>query len=233
MSRGETGRGAPLHRFARTYARYRYAVLFYSLLLTLTAGPLLAAWQLAPLLRILLALNLVAAVLGLAPGRAQRLLLLVTAIALAIWIAPDSLKGGWLAAATLGFWTMLAVLAAASAVRFAMRADEVDAEHLYAALSGYLLAGVFLGVLYAVIEEISPGSLVAAAPSETARRLELTSAIYFSFVTLATLGYGDLVPKSELTRGLAVGEAVAGQLYVAVMIARLVASYVQAKGRRP
>jgi hypothetical protein len=56
-----------------------------------------------------------------------------------------------------------------------------------------------------------------------------------SFVTLATLGYGDIVPRSEVTRGLAIMEAVAGQLYLAVMIARLVSSYVsrEGKGERP
>jgi len=46
-------------------------------------------------------------------------------------------------------------------------------------------------------------------------------------VTLATLGYGDIVPNSDLTRGLAVFEAVAGQLYVAVIVARLVGAYAQ------
>jgi len=55
----------------------------------------------------------------------------------------------------------------------------------------------------------------------------LARGIYFSFVTLATLGYGDLVPNSDLTRGLAVLEAVAGQLYVAVIVARLVGAYAQ------
>ena len=49
---------------------------------------------------------------------------------------------------------------------------------------------------------------------------------YYSFVTLATLGYGDIVPRSEAARGLAIMEAVAGQLYLAVLIARLVSLYV-------
>jgi len=51
--------------------------------------------------------------------------------------------------------------------------------------------------------------------------------MYFSFVTLATLGYGDLVPVGEVARGLAIIEAVSGQLFLAVMIARLVGSYAQ------
>jgi voltage-gated potassium channel Kch len=58
------------------------------------------------------------------------------------------------------------------------------------------------------------------------------NALYFSFVTLATLGYGDIVPASDLTRRLAVVEAVIGQLYLAVLVARLVGLYTAGEGRR-
>jgi voltage-gated potassium channel Kch len=51
------------------------------------------------------------------------------------------------------------------------------------------------------------------------------SALYFSFVTLATLGYGDIVPRSDVARGLAILEGVGGQLFLAVMVARLVSLY--------
>lgn len=50
-------------------------------------------------------------------------------------------------------------------------------------------------------------------------------AVYFSFVTLASLGYGDIVPVGEAARGTAILEAVGGQLYLAVLLARLVALY--------
>jgi hypothetical protein len=51
------------------------------------------------------------------------------------------------------------------------------------------------------------------------------SANYFSFVTIATLGYGDIVPRSDVSRGLAIFEGVGGQLFLAVMVARLVSLY--------
>ena len=51
------------------------------------------------------------------------------------------------------------------------------------------------------------------------------SALYFSFVTLATLGYGDIVPRTDVARGLAIVEGVGGQLFLAVMVARLVSLY--------
>ncbi len=63
------------------------------------------------------------------------------------------------------------------------------------------------------------------ANAEGAQTFPLVDAVYFSFVTLTTVGYGDILPLSRILRSLAVVEAVIGQLYVAVMIARLVALY--------
>ena len=116
-------------------------------------------------------------------------------------------------------------MAAAGAIRFAMRAKSVDREHLYAALDAYVLFGLFLGVLYWAIDRALPQSLaVIHLPSD--HSLTLSEAVYFSFVTLVTLGYGDIVPRGEAARGIAIVEAVAGQLYLAVMIAYLVSLHV-------
>jgi voltage-gated potassium channel Kch len=92
-------------------------------------------------------------------------------------------------------------------------------EHLYAALSAYLLAGIFFGIFYWVLEQIAPRTFAAAGD------FSRMSAIYFSFVTLATLGYGDIVPRTDVARGLAIVEGVGGQLFLAVMVARLVSLY--------
>ena len=113
---------------------------------------------------------------------------------------------------------------------FALGARVGDREHLYAGLSAYLLAGIFFGVFYWVLERTWSGSL--AIPGEGVQsNVSLPVAIYYSFVTLATLGYGDIVPRSKVARGLAIMEAIAGQLYLAVMIARLVSLYVAGKVR--
>jgi len=130
----------------------------------------------------------------------------------------------------LALWTVVALLAAASALRFALGARVVDLEHLYAGLSAYLLAGIFFGVFYWAFERTWPGSL--AVPGEGIQsNFSLPVAIYYSFVTLTTLGYGDITPRSEVGRGLASVEAVAGQLYLAVMIARLVSLYASGEGK--
>ena len=209
-----------------TYRNGRYAILFYSLLLTLAVAPLRRALRFpASFLELFLALNLLAAVVPIGSRKTRWVLLFFLVVACVV-------RGGtaWLALAALGplslaLWTVVALLAAASALRFALGARAVDREHLYAALSAYLLAGIFFGVFYWVLERTWSGSFVVAGEGAQGQ-FSLAAAIYYSFVTLTTLGYGDIVPRSEAGRGLALIEAVAGQLYLAVMIARLVSLYV-------
>lgn len=209
------------------YLQRRYAMLFYLLLLTLGAAPLLAALHLdARLLQLFLAMNLLAAVLGVGARRASRFLLFLGAVLLAR-LAAISLHSHALATTSLALWTVVGLLAAAGAVRFAMRGTAVSAEHLYAALNAYLLAGLFFGLLYWTIERAWAGSFAVAGAMVAPGGFSTASAIYFSFVTQATLGYGDVVPASEVARGLAIVQAVAGQLYLAVMVARLVSLYVR------
>jgi hypothetical protein len=208
-----------------TYQRRRYAILFYTLLLTMIAAPLFAALALTgDLIESFLAANLLLAVVPASTGKGRRVLLTMVA---AVWLARPAIA--WfdhpaLSTMTLGLWTLIGLFAAAGAVRFAREAESVDAEHLYAALSAYLLAGIFFGLFYWVLEQIEPGSF-AAASGEFSRM----SAFYFSFVTLATLGYGDIVPRTDVARGLAMLEGVGGQLFLAVMVARLVSLYGRGK----
>jgi voltage-gated potassium channel len=109
----------------------------------------------------------------------------------------------------------------AMATRHGMRPGVVDGERIFAALDVYLLAGLVFGVGYWVLDQTWPGSFVVAS----GHRFDLPRAAYFSFVTIATLGYGDIVPVSDPARGLAILEAVAGQMYLAVLVARLVSLY--------
>ena len=111
------------------------------------------------------------------------------------------------------------LLAAAGTLRFVIRSPRVDSETVFAALSTYLLAGLFFGVFYSAIEFMQPGSFTG--PDE----FNQANAVYYSFVTLATLGYGDFLPKSGLARGIATFEVIGGQLYLAVMVARLIGAF--------
>ena len=212
-----------LRTVAAKYQSHRYGILFYTLLFTIAAAPLFATFGFTGgLVEFFLAANLLAAVIPASKSRGRRILLTLVA---AVWLARP--VTAWLnhpaiSALTLGIWTLIGLFAAAAALRFAMHAALVDAEHLFAALSAYLLAGVFFGVFYWVLEQIRPGSFAVAG------EFSRMSGLYFSFVTLATLGYGEIVPRTDLARGLAIVEAVGGQLFLVVLVARLVSLW----GRR-
>jgi hypothetical protein len=227
MNDDHTDVTVPFAWLARAYSSQRYAILFYSLLATMAASPLLETLGLdARLLELFLAANLLAAVMPVTfrTGRQSLFVALVAVIATriaALWISNPLVSTG-----SLALWSVVALFAAAGAIRFALRARSIDREHLYAALDAYLLFGIFLGVLYWSLERAWPASFVVAG-RETDGVLSLAASIYFSFVTLVTLGYGDVLPNSDAARGLAVVEAVTGQLYLAVMIAHLVSLHVR------
>ena len=214
-----------------TYRNCRYALLFYSLLLTLAVGPLHRALAFpTSFLDLFLAINLLAAVIPIRGRKTRRVLLLCLVVVLVGQGGTSWLDQAELVPMYLALWTVVALLAAASALRFALGARVVHRERLYAGLSAYLLAGLFFGVFYWVLEQTWAGSF--ALPGEGAQSyFSLPAAIYYSFVTLTTLGYGDIVPRSEVGRSLAIVEAVAGQLYLAVMIARLVSLFAAGEGK--
>jgi voltage-gated potassium channel len=96
----------------------------------------------------------------------------------------------------------------------------VDANKILGALCAYLLIGVSFTILYQLTHLWNPESFrgLAAVGDDVSGDLG-----YFSFVTLTTLGYGDTVPASPIARSLALGEAVIGQFFIAVVVAGLVA----------
>jgi hypothetical protein len=215
---------------AGKYFRRRYAILFYLLLLTLVASPVLVALHRRPIfIELLLATTLLVAVLPIRTGSARRILFVLVATALAGRFFTASL-GETFSSISHGVFTLVGLVAAVNALRSALRATSIDSEHIYAALSAYLLAGLSFGVLYWALELALPGSLYYGGGAID--RFSEADGIYFSFVTLATLGYGDFVPKTEVARGLTIVEAVLGQLYLGVMVARLVSLYVSPTSAR-
>lgn len=102
------------------------------------------------------------------------------------------------------------------------------AQLVMAAVCVYLLLGGVFGALFGTVETLWPGSFEnSLAPDEPVDWQELR---YLSFVTLVTLGYGDIVPVMPWARSLATAEAVAGTLFLATVIARIVGAYVSSPG---
>lgn len=94
-----------------------------------------------------------------------------------------------------------------------------------AALSAYLLLGLLWTCAYWLIAERVPGAFsfnTAAAPGASMQGFD---ALYFSLITLNTVGYGDITPVAGVARMLAVAESTTGMFYIAVLIARLVSVY--------
>ncbi len=100
----------------------------------------------------------------------------------------------------------------------------VDSETLWGAVNIYILIGLCFAFWYAALALFVPG-LFAGNFMEETHRSQLMGFVYFSFVTLTTLGYGDITPSVTWVATLNYLEAIIGQLYVAIVIARLVSLY--------
>ena len=98
------------------------------------------------------------------------------------------------------------------------RQKEVKADTVMGAVCVYFIIGLMWGVGYQLLEIVLPGSFSQAQ----GKQMDMRASVYFSYVTLTTLGYGDITPVSSAARNLSVLEAITGQLYLAVLIARLI-----------
>ena len=96
----------------------------------------------------------------------------------------------------------------------------IDANRILGAIAVYLLIGLSWGVIYSAINELDPSAFNGTEPGEW--RHNFAELVYFSYVSLTTLGYGDISPDTPFTRLLVYLEAIFGQLYIAIMIAGLV-----------
>ena len=120
------------------------------------------------------------------------------------------------------FFTVAAILA------YLFREKEVTADVIIGSVCGYFLLGLMWAFVYPLLEAAQPGSFTHGGESLTTTG-DFT---YFSFVTLTTLGYGDMVPITNQAKSLAIVEAAMGQLYVAILIARLMGIYIARSYRK-
>jgi voltage-gated potassium channel len=154
---------------------------------------------------------------------------------LALAIAVPVLAGRWLNVFLES--TYLGVMVHGGAVLFlgftacivlsyVLKDEEVTADKIYGAICVYLLIGVMCGFLFSVIEDVWPGSFQMARTVGPEPGEKLMLFTYYSFITLSTVGYGDVVPVSPVARSFSFVEAVMGQIYLATLIARLVGLHI-------
>ena len=125
-------------------------------------------------------------------------------------------------------WVILAVFFAHTAIGlyfFLRTARGITGTHLNTAVSVYLLLGIVWFCVYCAIDTFQPGSILQGGSPLDHRESQL---LYFSLITLATIGYGDIVPVDPEVRMIAALEGVVGVLYIAITVAILVNAF-----RRP
>lgn len=139
------------------------------------------------------------------------------------------IAGELLSLALLGFTTLVMF-------NSLIRADRVSRDTVVGGICVYLLIGLCFTMIFILMTDFNPGALLDGdqpiARSASDSSAHATTLLYFSFVTLTTLGYGDVMPQGDMARMFAVAEALIGQLYLAIFLARLVALYVVSV-RRP
>jgi hypothetical protein len=218
-SSGWLSRRLGLRRFSTVQLLVALALLFFffPFVEEVKAGDLIVS--------ILLSLVLLCAVLAVSDRKGVLLIALVLAIPAIAgrWInhfRPDLVPPAVFLIAGL----VLVAFVVVNLLRFVWRAPSVNVEVLCASISAYLMLGLMWTMAYWLVDQLTPG---AFAFNTNAGRQSMNgfNAFYFSFVTLSTVGYGDITPVSKVARMLAAMEAMTGLLYVAVLIARLVALY--------
>ncbi len=115
-----------------------------------------------------------------------------------------------------------------------LRASTITLDELLAAVSTYLLLGIGGGFIFRFLELVDSGALVnttAVAP-ELSAVSPISAYIYYSFTCLTTLGFGDIVPATPAARVFSYLSAVIGQIFLTVLIARIVGLHISDSARR-
>jgi hypothetical protein len=110
-----------------------------------------------------------------------------------------------------------------------LRPGPVTVYRVIGGIAGYLLIGYTWTFAYQLLLQQAPGAIHFAAGVPATPSRQPNDLIYFSFITLTTVGYGDAYPVHPAVRSLAVAEALVGQLYIAILIASLVGMALQTR----
>lgn len=208
----------------------RHLILLCLLLALFVVSPLIATFRYGVVI-----LNLIGAAVLLAGvysvGQHSRLFAASFVIAVAAVLmnfAIVSFSAAWLIFLSNFSLLVLLTLFSSAILREVLRAGKITADKIYGAICVYLLIGYAWAFAYALLEQIQPGSF--SFPAEETAAAEYIARVmrmrYFSFVTLTTVGFGDILPRSSAARTFATLEAIMGQMYLAVLVARLVGLHI-------
>lgn len=205
----------------------RNAGLLVSLLILIVVSPSIGEDLSGYVFELVFDAILLAGVYSVGPGKHRWPFLVLTVVTLAVrW-------GGHLSGApaldvgALSMTVLWLAYAVSIIIGRLFRRRDVSVDTILGSIVAYLLVAVAFTLSFEIIELQNPGSFSGISDHPRLHRRDLTSSMmYFSLVCITTMGFGDVVPLSNIARPLAVLEGVFGQLYLAVMIARLVGLHI-------
>ena len=225
----------------RRFAPHRHSALLLALIAAFVVRPLIGETGAGfPLFSIALVVLLLVALFNihvdelvgergllLTQARHRRLLGWILALAAGVGrIAAIFVPDPMLDVAVTVSWLLFVVFIAGSQLRSVLRQREVTGETICMAVSVYLLFGFAWALLYAIIYQRHPEAFSGIVTGTQIRPTEFQHLFpifgYFSLTTLSTIGFGDITPLTLQARYAAVAEGIAGQFYLAILVARLV-----------
>jgi hypothetical protein len=209
--------------------RWRHLTLLASILLLIISAPLVA-----PLRHGILILNVIGVIVLLSGSYALSdrtylfliALVLSTLSVIATWLLVVY-PGHAMVIASHSCLIVLLGFFSVTILGYVLRSGRVTVDKIFAAICTYLLIGYGWAFAYALLDEIHPQAFAASTDAlqndYVDRVLQMR---YFSFITLTTVGYGDIVPRSPGARTMVILEAVLGQFYLVALIGRLVGLHI-------
>jgi len=202
----------------------RYSTLLWSLIILFLTYPLFLKLEIPRFWSLLLVAELLLAVYSISEGRRSLIIavVLVTPAALGelSFFLLETRETHWFSVVSVGVFLSYVILVVYKTSVFGK--GRITTDRTAGAVAVYLLLGLLWSMAYGMVSATNPEAFRGIETFKLDESGAQQDFIYFSFVTLTTLGYGDMSPVSPLAKTLAWLEAVVGQLFLAVTIARLV-----------
>ena len=211
--------------FQQISSRVWNIVLFLSIIFATFILPAFPPYWHRSIFRLAYTIIYIAAIFSL-NRKSRPMILLVCSTILAEWVS-GIFDLPWLSTTSKVINICFFILIVALLLHQIATAKRVNEEIILGSMIGYLLIGIIFSIFIGVIIQHDPTAFNSASSDVPAagNDANLSTTLYFSFVTLATLGYGDVVPLKPYTRSLATLMAVVGQFYIAIIVALLVGKF--------
>jgi len=176
---------------------------------------------------VVFAVTMIVAITSFGTGKGRRWVLAVALAAFAVQFLRLAPHGRAIVLADASLSALAMGTFAAMVLVDAIRSDPMP-DRLIDVILAYVLVGAMFAFVYEIVDVAVPGALLLDGHS-----MGISDYVYFSFTTMTSVGYGDALPMHPVSRTVAMGEALTGQLYVAVLIARFASSNVRRSAGHP